>query len=355
MARLKADAWADGSAETCKSMSDASFQSLSRTAPPHEHRTQHFALPGYTLIVQSVGKEVSSLLTAAFSHLAIDTPANDKDTLLWRIGDTSLTGDHPDFPPPPDGVQKYGNFNHGNKHDLFVERRQGLVSVYDHNSGAITSISCGAAYLENDQIAKPLLRFLLGILLQKGIYLAHAALVGLNGRGLLVTGKGGMGKSTISSTALRNGYSFCSDDFVALQRVGDEIVGHSLYSTLMLHPDQLPEHPHFEGHIRPASSENIPKSVVILGSGFRKQTVARLLVDGIAIPQITDAPHSELRTISRAAALRALTPTSVFSSPWREVERARFLMDLAANLPCFTYQSGSDFSQISEPLRKRYG
>jgi hypothetical protein len=53
---------------------------------------------------------------------------------------------------------------------------------------------------------------------------------------------------------------------------------------------------------------------------------------------------------SRAAVLRALTPSSVFFSPWREAQRARFLFDAVGALPAFTWQSGSDFAHIATPL-----
>lgn len=333
----------------------ACYASLSSTAPPNETRSRHFALPGIALTVEATGAEAGALLTAAFSHLETSGPAPEGTPLVWRIGDASPLEAFPNFPPLPTAMHDLGNFNISEDGTLFVERRRGMVTVYDHQNGVITSICQGADALENDVIAKPLLRFLMGILQQNRIYLAHAALVGLNGQGVLVTGKGGMGKSTISSAALGGGLSFCGDDFVALQRVDGAIIGHSLYATLLLHPDQVALHPHFSGLCRASHSVEVPKTVVILGKAFERQTVTRLRIEAMAVPKITADPMSCLQPLSRVAALRALTPTSVFSSPWREVERARFLIDLAADLSCFEYVSGSDFSQISDPVRGRYG
>lgn len=347
--------WVDPNAERCGEMAAECFASLMSKAPATEINTRHFALPGIALTVESAGAEVGTLLTAAFSHLETNGPADQGESLLWRIGDAAASGQFPNFPPLPSTMHKLGNFNTSRNGTLFVERRRGLVSVYDHHSRIVTSICEGADTLENDLIAKPLLRFLMGILQQKGIYLAHAALVGLNGRGLLVTGKGGMGKSTISSAALGGGLSFCADDFVALQRVDDAVIGHSLYATLLLHPDQVDLHLYFQGQCRASHSQEVPKTVVILGSKFKEQAVASLRIDAIAVPKITDDPKSELQPLSWVAALRALTPTSVFSSPWREVEQARFLIGLATDLSCFEYLSGSDFSRIPDPVRERYG
>lgn len=347
------DLWVDPNADHCAVMAAECFASLSGAASGIA--TRHFALPGIALTVESTGVEAAALLTAAFAHLETDGPVPTGEPLLWRIGDASAPDAFPKFPPQPNAMQDLGSFHSNREGAHFVERRQGMVSVYDHQKRVITSICQGVGLLENDLIAKPLLRFLMGLLHQEGIYLAHAALVGLNGQGLLVTGKGGMGKSTISAAALGGGLSFCSDDFVALQRVGDDIIGHSLYASLLLHPDQVARHPHFHGHCRASRSADVPKTVVILGTEFREQTVARLRVDAMAVPQVSGQQQSELWPMSRVAALRALAPTSVFSSPWHEVARARFLVGLAADLACFQYISGSDFAKIPDPIRERYG
>lgn len=349
------DFWVDPNAKLCLSVAEACFASLKCRTSVSQHNTRYFALPGITLTVDSVGAEVGTLLTAAFAPREISKPPLDADVLVWRIGDVEGTGENPIFPELPTAMDGLGNFNSSMDGNLFIERRHGLTSVYDHKTRVITSICRGVNTLENDLIAKPILRFLMGILQQKGIHLAHAALVGLNGRGLLVTGKGGMGKSTISSIALRNGLSFCGDDFVALKRTDDGIIGYSLYATLLLYPSQIAQHPHFNEHCRVSNSVEIPKTAIILGSDFDAQTVGSLIVDAIAVPQITEQPLSKLCPMSRAAALRALTPTSVFSSPWREVDRARFLMGLAVDLKCFAYHSGSDFPKISDPVSERYG
>jgi hypothetical protein len=43
------------------------------------------------------------------------------------------------------------------------------------------------------------------------------------------------------------------------------------------------------------------------------------------------------------------------ASPWREAERTRFLFEHVGALEPLIYRSGSDFSAIAAPLRKRYG
>jgi hypothetical protein len=355
MTEMGKEIWIDPNAQFCEDIAQTCYADILGSVSQSEIFQRVYALPGLILKVVGAGHEVANLLTAAFSHLrASDYIEAEHETLTWHIGDVSLISSAPEFPLLPTGMHELGNFNCSASGHIFIERRSGLVTVYNRKTHIVTSICDGAGKIENDVIAKPLLRFLMGILQLKGIHLAHSALVGLNGKGILVTGKGGKGKSTISSAALLGGLSFCADDFVALQRTGTGIVGHSLYATLLLHENQLPKHPHLRAYCRRSHSATVPKTVVILAGNFAGQTVQSLAIDAITVPHIVAGTASSLQPISRVEALRALTPTSVFSSPWRSVETARFLFDLATELPCYAYHSGSVFEDISQPVKDRY-
>lgn len=347
--------WLDPKAETCAEIADACYSNLSEMVDPAQRATRYFALPGITLEVEIIGRDVGDALCAAFAHLKTDSVNSARDTIVWRIVDSGLLDWQTLFPPAPIPDQKHGNFSADANADIFVERRNGLVSVYAPGKKTITSICSGINDLENDVIAKPLLRFLIGILQQKSIYISHAALIGKNGRGLLVTGKGGVGKSTISSASVGGGLDFCADDFVALEKRDGKVFGHSLYATVLLNSDQLAYHPHFDDIAHPSTSLEVPKTLVTMATKFSHQMVRSMEVDAIAVPKICTNPSSSLTPTSKSAVLRALTPTSVFSSPWREVDRAHFLLDLAQNMDCFTYLSGSDFLRIPDPIKERYG
>jgi len=66
----------------------------------------------------------------------------------------------------------------------------------------------------------------------------HGAAVSLNGKSILLTAKGGSGKSTTALSCFFAGMSYLGDDYVTVKS-GDVITTHSIYSSTKLFPDVL--------------------------------------------------------------------------------------------------------------------
>lgn len=64
----------------------------------------------------------------------------------------------------------------------------------------------------------------------------HAAAVGVGGRGVLVLGRGGAGKSTLTVCALAAGWDACGDDYVWVERRPSGYTAHRLYRSVKLDP-----------------------------------------------------------------------------------------------------------------------
>jgi GT2 family glycosyltransferase len=75
--------------------------------------------------------------------------------------------------------------------------------------------------------------------------LVHAAAVGLGGRGVLITGRGGVGKSTCALSCLGAGFDYVGDDYVLLSR-HDGLRAYSLYRTAKIKQADLGFFPGFE-------------------------------------------------------------------------------------------------------------
>jgi hypothetical protein len=115
--------------------------------------------------------------------------------------------------------------------------QRNLVSVVcDTNNFAVCDLSLGFAFCWLTQAAashRAYLRyhFLEGVVsvLLESLYLtsAHAACVSLGGRGILLCGASGAGKSSLSFACARNGWTFTSDDAscVVRNRKGRLVVG----------------------------------------------------------------------------------------------------------------------------------
>lgn len=329
-----AEDWIDPRAEACRDAVLADWAGARRGAP------RHFRLPGLALTAEGAA---AGPLCRAFAHLA-EASAPEGAPLAWRVAEAG------ELFPPPEPLGRYGTLRRSAANDLIIEWRPGMVSVCEVAARRITTVLADPEKVPGDFLAKPLLPFLVGLLHAEGFTAAHAALVGRGGRGLLVTGRGGLGKSTIAAAALRAGFEFCGDDFVALRRGTEGFEGLSLYCTLLLRPQQAKRLGLAAG---PPSPEG--KSLVHAAAAFPGQVRRSMRIEAVAVPEISLEPGSALRPAGRGAALRALAPSSIFASPWREASRAGTLFDLVAAVPALVYQSGRDPARIADPLKERYG
>jgi hypothetical protein len=341
----------------------ARFAELDRLHHAEERGISRFTLPRYDLEVRFAGRCVAQILCQAFEHrnttrangaIGAPTPVAPGGTLTWQIADTSTETLPADHGPPPT-VNPFGTIRHDATNSVLIERRRGMISVFDAATATVTTLVDGVDAIDTDVAAKPLHRFLMPLLLQRGVVLCHAALVGGTHQGMLVTGMGGVGKSTISAAAVDAGAGFCSDDFVAIEQSDAGLVGHCLYASLMLDERQIGRFPRLLQHARHYRRDVFAKMMLPLCGTFEPSLRTSLMIDAIAVPQIVPDPTSALVKGRRAEVFKALIPTSVFSSPWRETERAKMLFELVAPLAPMTYRSGADFSGIAAPLISRYG
>jgi len=71
--------------------------------------------------------------------------------------------------------------------------------------------------------------------------LAHGAVVGLNQKGMLFCARGQRGKSTLAVLSMMQGFEYVSDDYLVLEKEGDELFAHPIYSIITLSPKMYNE------------------------------------------------------------------------------------------------------------------
>lgn len=67
-------------------------------------------------------------------------------------------------------------------------------------------------------------------------HLVHGAAVGVNGVGALLCARGQRGKSTLTVNALLNGFDYVADDYLVLEKEGNELFASLIYSVITLNP-----------------------------------------------------------------------------------------------------------------------
>ncbi len=67
--------------------------------------------------------------------------------------------------------------------------------------------------------------------------LAHGAVIGLNGDGILFCARGQRGKSTLSVLSMIKGFEYVSDDYLILHKSKEELLASPIYSIITLSPE----------------------------------------------------------------------------------------------------------------------
>ena len=158
-----------------------------------------------------------------------------------------------------------------------------------------------------------------------GMRLAHAATLGFEGRGVLLAGCGGSGKSGTTLAGIANGMSSVGDDYVLLDR-GPSRQAHAVFATMKqdirgfhrakLDPDQFGGEPNWQNKI-----EFDPTRINCHALTDRMDIVSILL------PKIAHQPRTTIERARPADAMLALAPSGLFQMPGCAASGVRFFSE----------------------------
>ncbi len=185
---------------------------------------------------------------------------------------------------------------------------------------------------------------------RRGLQLVHGAAVGVEGEGVLITGKGGLGKSTTALACLDAGMQYVADDFLAVE-LGPIPRAHSLYSTGKLEWSQMAQFPRFAPLARSHGSPDGDKAVLYLYPEFASQLVRSLSLKAILTPAIVDRADTGFAPLSRPLVERAAGFTTLTLLPYASRHTLAFIERLAASLPGLKLELGSDIAAVPTAIK----
>ncbi len=165
----------------------------------------------------------------------------------------------------------------------------------------------------------------------------HAAVVGRNGRGVLIAGRGSTGKSTLALAALGRGLDFVGDDYCLLSQRSGGAVTYPLYTTAKWKTDASVA-PGWLRNVRPdAVDKTQMKNILHVDLARPGQPVSQLSVEAIIAPAFApdDDSSPRLVPISGRAALRFLAASTIALSEGDGELLVRSLGDLVRSVPAF--------------------
>jgi hypothetical protein len=175
----------------------------------------------------------------------------------------------------------------------------------------------------------------------------HAGLVARDGKGVLLGGMGGSGKSTTSLLCLRAGFDYLGDDYIGLPPASDSAFrGYSFYNSTWLDPNHIERLEWLERFAIRGTPED-DKLLVLLDQVFAERLAEQAAITGLVLPRVTGLEDTTWRRASASEAVLRLAPSSILQLPFIAPRQALDRMtDLAQRVPTYWLELGTDLEQI---------
>ncbi|MGH7523893.1 MAG: glycosyltransferase [Gemmatimonadales bacterium] len=184
---------------------------------------------------------------------------------------------------------------------------------------------------------------------ETGAQLLHAAAVGTDDGALLITGKGGVGKSTTALACLASGMRYVGDDYLAV-RLEPEPVAYSLYSTAKLEPAQVERFPALRALITNGGPLD-EKAVIQLVPAFARQVSRSLPLRAIATLSFGDSDDTTVTPASCSMLRGAASFTTLSQLPHAGQRTHQFIHRMVERLPGLRLILGRDVSTVPTVIR----
>jgi hypothetical protein len=310
---------------------------------------------GEPVRIRVVGAALADRVGAAVAHLRSTAAAPPRLTIdLWDAAKSGEAGPPAPANEPSGRVWTLADGLFAASADARVVCHQlfGSVVWLDRRAEKIVGWFPSAATLSLHERAKPLQTLLALWASDRGLQAVHAALVARDGRGILVPGHSGSGKSTVAVACLTAGWTYVGDDWVCVGRAAnDAYVGHGLYCSAFLDPLHAMRFPHLLRHAIAPTHAFERKWLLMLSRVVGADLGGSATVRAIVLPRVVDGAGGRHRRASKSEALLMLAPSTVFAMRPRAsragVER---LFEFVQQLPAYWLEIGSDLDAIPDAI-----
>lgn len=311
-----------------------------------------YGVVGTTVRLCFAGNRMVPLLTRALERLRIPpVPSPDLTLCVWDSHSTGVR-----MAPRPceresftDRGDVWGFDSRRVKtafhyHDFSVnlldlERRTGVYWVSD--AGSLPYWTC----------ASPLRTLFHWWMETNGCQLLHAAAVGTGEGAVLITGRGGVGKSTTALACLQAGLDYVADDYAIVRHHPCPTV-YSLYSTAKLDPRHLARFPALRPFVDNADRLADEKAVLFLHPHFQAQMPLEMPLRALLVSQLADGAETSLRRESPAVVQQAAAFTTMSQLPYVGAHTYEFVARLCSALPAYTLELGRALDGIAPRIRR---
>ena len=179
--------------------------------------------------------------------------------------------------------------------------------------------------------------------------LLHAAAVGWRGKGVLVVGRSGSGKSTFSVSCLTAGLDFVSDDYTLISASGP-LLAMPLYTSVAVNPDMYAKMPWLgDPSVEPSAAWCNGKYQFRLE---RQHLCPALEIHGIIMPRISGEDAPSIRSVPAGSAMTQMLHSSLKQLDRnRDTELMRTFAARMGGLPVYEMSMSTDLTKNPAFLR----
>lgn len=313
----------------------------------HLSSSGHYSIGDKVFAIETYGSFDAVAYVRSLQHLKLDT---EKADVSLKLIESKSTGS-----APPEAWWKWKEIDAYNGELLgfgegynAVFNSTDLSFVFiDYNAGLIIYWAHDFSKLPVNETTAPLRNILSSWFRYSAFFLCHAAGVGLSTGGVLLTGKGGSGKSTSTLSCLQSDLKLAGDDFLLVNSENGK--AYSLYGVAKLNADQFERFGYLQKLI--ANIDQVPeeKGHVYVNEEFPGKMVSELAITSILLPTVTGKRDTYIEKCSKIDAIKALVPSSVWilKSDLQSVEKMKKLI---ARLPTYRLFAGTDLDQIPQQI-----
>ncbi len=313
---------------------------------------KYYSIAGTKVCLCFAGKSMIPVLTLALEHLSI--PETDSPDMIINIWDSKSSGIA--MPPPPCEWEDFTD-----RGDIwgFNSKRIKTAFHWSEYSVNVMDIESNTAvyWVKNPATfpywvqSSPFRTIFHWWMERNNCQLLHAAAVGTNDGAVLITGKGGVGKSTTATICLNAGLYYLADDYVIIRKDPSPKV-YSLYSTAKIKMEDISQFPSFKSFIGKTISDDQEKAVMFLYSRFSNLIKTEMPLTAILTPEIKNQKNTKIEDVDFWPVQRAMSFTTMSQLPGVGSHTHEYICEFSDKLPCYKISLGSDFNLIPSTIEK---
>ena len=313
-------------------------------------KTRHsfyYQIGPFTLCLCFANQAFADGMTRAFHHLAI---AAAKADLTICMIDT--TQEDQQLPPLNWNLINYNGYRGYFDLPIFLHYFPSIsaLSVLSVQENKAYYVVRSAALLPWWVNGSPLQVILHAWFREQGLQLTHTAAVGTETAAILMTGKGGSGKSTTTLSCLAQGLYSVGEDYCLL-KPGSEPHAYSVYQSAKLEKNTRTLFPDYERFIVNTEAAKTEKALMYYEDLFPGQIKKALPVRAIMSLSVGGGPLPLMQTQDKQAALQDLMMSTLAQLPFYHPKTLEILKEVVDQVPCFRLELGRNITANVDVIR----